>query len=67
MTVHLTEAEARRLGFTAKARARPTRRTEPRAGAVTVCHVCGERFSTDAAETRHVEATRHARYQLELS
>jgi hypothetical protein len=29
---------------------------------VSTCHDCGEQFTTDAAETRHVAATFHARY-----
>jgi hypothetical protein len=32
---------------------------------VSTCHDCGERFDTDAAETRHVAATLHARYDQE--
>ena len=66
----MTVAEARAAGLldTAKptGRRRTTRETAPRDGAVTVCVDCGQRFTTDAAETRHVAATRHARYQLEL-
>lgn len=67
MAAHLTATEARRLGITAPAgRPRTTRKTEPRGGAVTTCHRCGARFTTDAAEARHVVETHHARYQLEL-
>jgi hypothetical protein len=63
VTAHLTAAEARRLGIDVPApRRRTTRRALPRAGSVSVCHTCGERFTTDAAETRHVAATFHARY-----
>lgn len=74
MTVHLSAAEFRRLALAgdlglpvAPAKVRTTRKTAPRGGAITVCHDCGERFETDAGETRHVETTHHARYQLELS
>jgi hypothetical protein len=71
MTAHISPAEARSLGLLGKAPAntprnipakkRTTRKAEPRAGAVSECHVCHERFSTDAAETRHIEQYRHAR------
>jgi hypothetical protein len=68
MTAHLTAAQARALGLNVPApRPRPTRRALPRERAVSVCHACGERFTTDAAETRHVAATLHARYQTEIT
>ena len=66
----MTVAEARAAGLLdtkpATSRRRTTRETAPRDGAVTVCVDCGARFTTDDDETRHVAATRHARYQLEL-
>jgi hypothetical protein len=66
VTAHLTAAQARALGLDVPApRPRLTRRTVPRARSVSVCHACGARFDTDAAETRHVAATFHARYQME--
>lgn len=71
----LTAAQARRLGIGAGAAAptptptppavtRRRRRPEPYA---TTCHDCGERFTTQADETRHLETTTHRRYQLELA
>ena len=70
MTAHLTAAQARALGIgntlpIVPARKRTTRRAVPRGRAVSVCQACGARFDTDAAETRHVAATLHARYQME--
>jgi hypothetical protein len=32
----------------------------------TVCHTCGEELTSQAAETRHLNATGHACYQLVL-
>lgn len=69
MTAHLTAAQARRLGIDVPATAaRPRRATRlalPRGRAVSVCHTCSERFTTEAAETRHVAATLHARYDTD--
>ena len=53
MTVHLSEADARRLGFTKKGKTKTTRKAAGRDGATSRCR-CGEEFTTDAAETRHV-------------
>lgn len=78
MTAHLTAAQARalaryltpdqieRLGPVIEhAPRRTTRRAVPRDRAVSVCHTCGATFDTDAAETRHVAATSHARYDCD--
>jgi len=67
VSAHLTPAQARALGITntlpmVPARKRTTRKTVPRDGAVTVCHTCGQTFTTDAAETRHV-GPGHYRFQ----
>lgn len=69
MAVELTAAQARKLGLdltgARKAPVRTTRRVAK--GAYhTVCHDCGEEFHTSAAEDRHLENTKHARYQLVL-
>lgn len=53
MSARLTEAEARRAGLLAP-KSRKTRKAAPRNGAPSRCK-CGEEFTTDAAETRHVE------------
>lgn len=42
------------------------RRRRPRQRYASTCHDCGEHFDTQAAETRHMTRTGHARYQLEL-
>ena len=67
---HLTAAQARALGIAATgavpARKRTTRIAAPRAGAVTVCHACGERFTGETGEARHTVTVRHYRYDWEL-
>lgn len=68
MAVNLTAAQARALGLdtpATRARPRTTRRALPRDRTPSTCHACGERFDTDAAETRHVAATLHARYDTD--
>jgi hypothetical protein len=68
VTAHLTAAEARALGIDPPpARHRTTRAALPRARAVSVCHTCGDRFDTDAGETRHVAATGHVRYDCDTA
>ena len=83
MPAHLTAAEARALGIDPKrgraiarqaindvideARGkRTTRKTAP-GPYRTVCHDCGEVFTTRAAEDRHVTDAQHWRYELDLS
>jgi hypothetical protein len=63
MSLNLTEAQARALGL--KAPKTPSKRKKgmARAGAVTRCVECGATFTGDAAETRHLNETRHARYE----
>jgi hypothetical protein len=70
MTAHLTAAQARALGImntlpVVVPHKRTTRKALPRERAMSVCHTCGERFTSDAAETRHVAATLHARYDTD--
>lgn len=70
MPARLTKAEAKRLGLdvpdeaTGK-RKRTTRKTG-KGPYLTICHDCQERFTTQAAEDRHLNETRHARYDFEL-
>jgi hypothetical protein len=73
MPVHLTAAQARRLGIDNRGvpvpadddgERRPSRRR--RSPYHTTCHDCGEHFTTEAAESRHLAATRHTCYQLVL-
>lgn len=74
MTVRLTRAEAELLGVLRNAKAQPApppaprkrrRRTAP-GPYHTVCVYCAAIFTTAASEDRHVEDTRHGRYQLIL-
>jgi hypothetical protein len=66
VTINLTAAQARALGLDVPAvRQRLTRKALARAGAVSTCVTCGEQFTTAAAETRHVAATLHARYDCD--
>lgn len=60
--VPMTVAEYRAL-VAAPARKRTTRKALPRDGAVTVCTTCGQTFTTDAGETRHVDNVHAARFQ----
>ena len=66
--VALTAKQAKALGITATdpTPSTPTRRRRARSPYSTVCHDCGETFTTQAAETRHLDATRHCRYQLDI-
>jgi hypothetical protein len=69
--VHLSRAEAEVLGVLAGTRPdpKPSRR-RPRRTAPgpyrTVCAYCAEVFDTRAGEDRHVDETRHGRYDLIL-
>lgn len=68
MTAHLTPAQARALGIgntLPVVPRRTTRRALARDRATSTCHACGATFTTDAAETRHVAATFHARYDTD--
>lgn len=59
----LSAAEAKALGLDVKGKPARQRRTA-RGSYHTVCHSCGEEFTTQASEDRHLTATRHARYEL---
>jgi hypothetical protein len=65
MTARLSNADLRRLGLAAPKR---TTRKTARGPYLTECVLCaGSRFTTQAAENRHLEATGHPRYALILS
>ena len=61
----LTAAEARRLGLDpGPARTGRTTRKVARGPYHTRCRTCGEQFTTEASEERHMVAAHHARYEL---
>ena len=77
----MTKAEAKRLGIVFEGTsgpsgagdvgpgavtARPRVRREAKGAYHTRCVECDERFDTVAAEDRHLDETKHARYELEL-
>jgi hypothetical protein len=65
MVARITAAEAKRLGIETKVgRTRTTSRTAKGVKYHTICVECGEEFTVQAAEDRHVDDTRHARYAL---
>lgn len=69
MSVHLTPEQARKLGIDVKQKVK--RRTTGKHVAAaecsnTRCCTCGEIFETIAAEDRHVNETRHGRYEAVL-
>ena len=65
MPARITAAQAKALGIDVKpGRTRTTQRTVKGAPYHTRCVACDEVFTTMAAETRHVESTKHARYVL---
>ena len=66
MTVVLTAAQAAKLGLDVPAAPkRTTRKTAPGPYA-TRCHDCGETFTTRVGEDRHLDATHHPRYEVQL-
>ncbi len=65
MTARMSKAEAQRLGLINR-KPKTTRKAAARNGAVSRCTTCDETFTTDAAETRHVNTTRHPRYETTL-
>ena len=64
----MTVAEARALGLLDKiADAKPVKvrsRRTARGPYFTVCATCGTEFHTQASEDRHLNETRHARYEI---
>lgn len=69
--LRLSEAEAKRLGLSADGKpALPTARKPRRSRLgdyLSRCRDCQEEFRSAAEEDRHVERTRHARYELPLA
>jgi hypothetical protein len=67
MTARLTAAEARALGLApSSSRSRTTRRSAP-GPYRTTCHTCSTFFASQADEDRHLDATGHPRYTLDLT
>lgn len=64
--VWMSEQEARRAGLLTS-KTKTTRKSVPRSKSTSRCQACGEEFTSDAAETRHVEETGHARYETETT
>lgn len=65
MTVRITAAQARALGVDPKiGRTRTVKRAVKGTPYHTQCVTCGEEFTIQAAEDRHLAATRHFRYRL---
>lgn len=65
MVARITAAEARKLGIDPKVgRTRTTSRTAKGVKYHTRCIQCSEEFTVQAAEDRHVDETRHTRYEL---
>jgi len=65
VTVRLSPAEARRLGIDT-----PTTRTTRRVARAPYhsrCTACGDEFTTEAAEERHLAAGGHHRYESVLA
>lgn len=65
MAVHLTEAQARKLGF------KPTKSKSKKKGmgrgkAETRCTTCGVVCAGETAEKRHNDQTGHGRYEVVL-
>ena len=63
MAARISNAEAKRLGLTVDKKKRTTRK-EAAGPFRSRCWTCEEEFDTQAAETRHVLATRHSRYEV---
>jgi hypothetical protein len=68
MTVQMTAGQARALGIdvAAPGRKRTTRKEVTGTPYRTACVLCGDTFTTIAAEDRHLKETRHPRYALIL-
>lgn len=59
----MSEKEARRAGLLPRKSKRTTRK-EAEGPFRSQCWTCEEVFDTQAAETRHLLATRHTRYEV---
>lgn len=65
MAARITAAEARALDIDVPAASARSRHTA-RGAYHTMCHACGEQFTTAAAENRHHADTGHRRYVVML-
>lgn len=65
MPAHLSAGQARALGLVQSPRNDAQRKTRREASGpyLTRCVTCHQEFDTRAAEDRHVNQTRHARYE----
>lgn len=66
MAAHLTAAQARKLGIDTTLGAKRRVRRTAKGPYLTKCKACGEVFDSRAAEDRHLDETRHYRYELIL-
>lgn len=62
MTIHMTEQQARAAGLLKGKQSKRSTAGSGRDGALSRCHACGEEFTSDTKETKHMNDTGHARY-----
>lgn len=63
MVARITAKEAQRLGLDVKAK-RTKNRAEAKGPYLSRCKTCGQEFTVEASEDRHVNETHHARYEV---
>ncbi|HSV39796.1 MAG TPA: hypothetical protein VLI04_13650 [Nocardioidaceae bacterium] len=64
--LHLTRKQAEALGLNGgdkHPRAKQPRKRKPKRAYHTRCTTCGEEFTTEASEERHLASAHHARYE----
>jgi hypothetical protein len=64
MPIKLTPAQAKALGLETKTKIRRTRKAVTGEPYHSRCVACGDEFRSIAAEDRHVDDTKHARYEV---